>query len=346
MESLVKISKYAGMREDIVQAGGGNTSVKLGNNRMAIKASGVQLADLTLNDGYAIVNTKMIIDYLKSLVNGNLQCDEKTILEQAQEEGMKPSIETFLHSITEKYTLHSHSTVANILLAQNNGVHILQDLFPDALFVDYATPGLELAKLYYKTYCERGQQRFSIAFLRNHGLIVSAATSDKVIELHENVLYTIENYLGIDAKSYHNTTKIYQTLEQLDLMELDIIYKVENKVILDAFEKYQYQMWPYQFCPDCIVYCGKCVWEFNDFVNMEKVKDLTVKYGTPVIIICEKNIYIKASSIKKAKEIESVLAFSAKVAECAGKNNLSLLTEHEQFFLLNWDAEVYRKQLK
>ena len=29
IESLIKLSKYSGMREDIIQAGGGNTSVKL-----------------------------------------------------------------------------------------------------------------------------------------------------------------------------------------------------------------------------------------------------------------------------------------------------------------------------
>lgn len=29
IESLIKLSKYAGMREDIIQAGGGNTSVKI-----------------------------------------------------------------------------------------------------------------------------------------------------------------------------------------------------------------------------------------------------------------------------------------------------------------------------
>ena len=34
MKSFVKISKYAGMREDLVQAGGGNSAFKLQNDRM------------------------------------------------------------------------------------------------------------------------------------------------------------------------------------------------------------------------------------------------------------------------------------------------------------------------
>ena len=41
------MSKYAGMREDLVQAGGGNSSYKISQTEMAIKASGYQLSDLT-----------------------------------------------------------------------------------------------------------------------------------------------------------------------------------------------------------------------------------------------------------------------------------------------------------
>ena len=37
IKKLIKLSKYAGMREDIIQAGGGNTSVKIDNEKMFIK---------------------------------------------------------------------------------------------------------------------------------------------------------------------------------------------------------------------------------------------------------------------------------------------------------------------
>ena len=47
MNGFLFISKYAGMREDLIQAGGGNTSYKESDEKMYIKASGVQLADIT-----------------------------------------------------------------------------------------------------------------------------------------------------------------------------------------------------------------------------------------------------------------------------------------------------------
>ena len=58
IESLIKLSKYAGMREDIIQAGGGNTSVKIDNETMFIKSSGYQLSEMEENAGYSKVNYK------------------------------------------------------------------------------------------------------------------------------------------------------------------------------------------------------------------------------------------------------------------------------------------------
>lgn len=36
MQDFIKISKYAGMRNDLAQAGGGNTSVKLDDHIMLV----------------------------------------------------------------------------------------------------------------------------------------------------------------------------------------------------------------------------------------------------------------------------------------------------------------------
>ena len=52
LNKLIKLSKYAGERFDLVQAGGGNSSVKLENGEMLIKASGFILSDVEINNGY------------------------------------------------------------------------------------------------------------------------------------------------------------------------------------------------------------------------------------------------------------------------------------------------------
>lgn len=345
MLGFVKISKYAGTREDIVQAGGGNTSVKLDDNTMAIKASGIQLANITLESGYAIVDAKKLANYLDDVISGVCDFDDKTILEKTTIKGMRPSIETFLHAITDKYTLHSHATTANILLSQKNGIKKLKSLFPGALFVDYATPGLELAKLYYKTYLDSGKKH-PIIFLKNHGVVVSAPTAEAVIELHEDMLYKIEDFLGVDASADHMASKIYNLFYDCGISGSDVIYKVQNKTVLDRFVENSFHLWSYQFCPDCIVYCGLQALKFDDAPTAKEVNTHLNQYGMPILIICHDNIYIKAADISKAKEIESVLAFSAQISHYIEKEHLDLLTKKEQRFLVNWDAEIYRKQLK
>ena len=60
INSLIKISKYAGERFDLVQSAGGNSSIKLKNGTMLIKSSGVTLSDLNFNFGFTKVNNKKI----------------------------------------------------------------------------------------------------------------------------------------------------------------------------------------------------------------------------------------------------------------------------------------------
>ena len=140
MEGFVKISKYAGMREDLVQAGGGNSSFKISDDKMAVKASGFQLADITINDGYALVNQKIIMElFLNASDFSNITENvSKTILEESFIEGKKPSIETFLHAISGRYTLHTHPIVVNVLACRKGGMKVLRELFPKALIVPYA----------------------------------------------------------------------------------------------------------------------------------------------------------------------------------------------------------------
>lgn len=141
IKNLIKLSKYAGMREDIIQAGGGNTSVKIDDKTMFIKSSGYQLSEIEENAGYSKVNYKKIVNYFKSHLEIK-RSDEKELLEETLMEGKRPSIETFLHSITEKYTLHTHPVVINVFTSRTNGMEELKSMFPDSLIIDYQTPGI------------------------------------------------------------------------------------------------------------------------------------------------------------------------------------------------------------
>lgn len=342
MKGFIKISKYAGMREDLVQGGGGNSSCKISDQKMAIKASGFQLADLTEKEGYALVDPQVIKKEFSGVgIFEDLSEEQgRLLLQKAQIEGPKPSIETFLHAVSGKYTLHTHPIVVNALTCRKEGMEVLGALFPQALLVPYATPGVELAKAYFRAYRKKDDKILipEIVFLQNHGLVVSAASADAVIEKNEDVLTKIEQYLNIDFGHYHAVTKIWK------LFEDKIVWLVTDKNVMDFYRK-SYRMWEHTFCPDCIVFLGKKCLRLPEVPTKKDVNEFCVSYGCPVMVSYGENLYIVADSVKKALEIQSVMSFSAQVMQINQGCECVLLTEEEQNFLLNWEAEKYRKTM-
>lgn len=343
MKEFVKMSKYAGMREDLVQAGGGNSAYKLSDEKMAIKASGYQLADVTEQEGYAIVNPKIIKEAFLNCEDFSTITDEKSkkILEEAFIEGARPSIETFLHSISGKYSLHTHPIVVNALTCRKNGKDILKKLFPDALIVPYATPGVELAKAYfteYKKYKLIYQEDPKYVFLMNHGFLASADTADEVIALTEDVTRRIEGYLQIDMQAYHDIIKINS------LYPDGITWLVIDHNVLDSYHDL-HGTWHHYFCPDCVVFLGKMIYQTDEISRIE-FDDFVENYGYPVVVVYKEKLYIHAESVRKALEIQSVLSFSAQVMKFNRGIECEFLDEQEENFLLNWDAEKYRKSMK
>lgn len=212
MQGFIRISKYAGMRNDLGQAGGGNTSVKLDDQVMLVKSSGFQLADVSENSGYSKIDYRLIEEYFKE----NIRADGKFVLTEdagnallvkAQMAGGRASIETFLHAVTGKYTLHSHPTLVNILTARKDGREILEELFPDAVYVPYRKPGAALAETYYKICQAAGEPE--IIFLESHGLVVSGGLAERVISRTEEVLEKIAAYLQVSYEAYPNATKLW-----------------------------------------------------------------------------------------------------------------------------------------
>ena len=344
IKNLIKLSKYAGMREDIIQAGGGNTSVKINDETMFIKSSGYQLSEMEENVGYSKVNYKKIVDYFKSHLEIK-RSDEKELLENTLIQGKRPSIETFLHSITEKYTLHTHPLLINVFTSRKNGMKELKSMFPNSLIIDYQTPGIFLAKEFFDKFSKlENPQKANIVFLKNHGLIVSDKNMDEVIELHESILETLENKLKVNMQAYRNSTFLFKKLE--DFIENNIVYLCENRRIKNFIENNSIKDVNYCFSPDSLIYCNKKILLLNkDDDMLEVIKNHNLKYGNFNVVYFENELYIVAPNVKKAKEIESVLSFNLQVLKLNKNDEMDFLTEEEQNFLLNWDSEKYRKNL-
>ena len=355
IQSFIHLSRYAGMREDLVQAGGGNSSLKISQDEMLIKASGFSLSEVSEDTGFVRVNPKIIADFFSSTdfkitkeAEKNLITDcvlPPPIQNNSNSINLRPSIEVFLHSITQKYTLHTHQTVVNILASTENGWETLKTLFPGSLFVDYATPGIKLAAEYFSAFKAFGKTP-DVIFLKNHGLFVAGESSESVKDRTEEILLKIEQHLSIDMSRFHSATKIYDVTRKIPLLKDKIVFLSEHSAVKEGIKIFGSELWKWQFCPDCIVYLGKKPLVLRDDFSEQDFSTHIETYGIPAIISHKGNAYILADSVRKAKETESVLSFSAQVAIANKNSSINSLSVEEQNFLLDWDAEKYRRNMK
>lgn len=188
MDKLVHLSNVIGSQVAYVQGGGGNTSLKTSDTLMYIKASGKFLADIEDETGFLPVDWTMLSDQVgvcESEADYGALLAASTLVEGSTQ---RPSIETGFHAILDRCTLHSHSVWVNLLACAQDGEVLVRRLFPAAIWVPYATPGLALTK----AISERleGAKNGTI-FLQNHGIIVSGPDTDTAHAMHRAITDTI-----------------------------------------------------------------------------------------------------------------------------------------------------------
>ena len=347
LQDFIELSKYAGERYDLIQAGGGNTSVKF-ENKMYIKASGVYLSEVENDYGYAIVENDKILDVFN---DENILCEtdkrKKDLLSSQQvsasslTEKFRPSIETLMHSILKKYTLHSHPIVVNSVACGKDWKEIFTNLFNnEVLLIDYKTPGFELAVELNKKIKNKNSK---IIILQNHGLIVTSDFKDEVKELTEFVVDKISQYLGINMSDYKLTNELSAFINSLT-DEKYTSYMTNDKYLIDNISSEFINSKP--FCPDKMVYCGTSGLVLDDepIKLIQKYKNLY--HSIPKVLVYKNNLFFVAKNVKKAKEIEDIFKFHIMSLKLAQTNNINYLDDNEILYLANWEAEKYRQSLK
>jgi rhamnose utilization protein RhaD (predicted bifunctional aldolase and dehydrogenase) len=349
---LVEISKYAGERIDLVQAGGGNSSVKFDNGEMIIKASGYSLSEVLEDSGYSKVVTKQISDIVnnKEIINAKSKRKREKVASELVKLATidplnRPSIETLLHSFLLKYTLHTHPIAVNIIAAQKGWKKTLLSIFPqdEIAFVEYQTPGVELA-LVLDIELKEFNSIPKIVILQNHGLIITTNTKEEIYTLTEHVIEKIETYLKLDLSKYKLTTQITKAIHRIEKSQT-ISYLSEDRFLNTTLNENKELFFKPPFCPDSLVYCGIGAVEIHKLTDSRSIQDYKEKYYvTPIIIIYQNNLFIVSQSVKKAKEIEDVLKFQIMVL---AHNNLNIefLAPEELAYLSNWEAEKFRQKL-
>ena len=236
LSDFVALSREAGSRVDYVQAGGGNTSVKLDDGYMAIKASGYLLKEMTENYGFVAVDGVLLKKYFEQ---GRLEQArnvkdprvpfeqnrlEQNVSEQADlnkesmdiaiasikpigdEARARPSVEIGFHSILQKFVLHLHPVYAAVLLCSSGGMEkfygILEAEGIGCVMVPYIMPGYDLTVMIRDEAAEYEKltgAKPKVILMKNHGVITTAQTAGEALALMHAVNNAVIRALSLPA---------------------------------------------------------------------------------------------------------------------------------------------------
>jgi ribulose-5-phosphate 4-epimerase/fuculose-1-phosphate aldolase len=207
MDDFLQLCRAFGHLEELVQAGGGNISVKISDELSIIKSSGISLSDVRRDYGHTLI-------YHNKVAN-SLSGKEPNIMDFVVI-GNKPSLETYFHSFMKKYVVHLHPTVMNSYVCSKN---------PD--MVPYYKPGFVLSQQVQQHY--KGQ---SVIYLQNHGVIF---TTDTLKEMYDLVHETYERFRRPGYISLQHYWKLQEEWKDLFIYKLS---KAETLAYLPIFKKY------------------------------------------------------------------------------------------------------------
>ncbi|HEX7713393.1 MAG TPA: class II aldolase/adducin family protein [Bacillota bacterium] len=338
---LQQISTAVGIPIDYTQGGGGNTSVKLGNQLMAVKASGFKLKQITPGEGYVLVNYQKILDFYHQIdpdrmndlekESGQLLKDSVVIKDTMKP--LRPSVEAGFHSLLKKYVIHTHPVYANILCCAQNGRELAQRIFGGKsygwVWIPYVNPGFSLTlkiKAAIEEALERKGEFPQVIFMENHGLIVNADDCTNCIILHQAVNDLIRDYLGIKGP--------YPQIELVAGDDQTIISK--TPYIMDYFKGSKLSD---DFFDEVVLYPDQLVYLNGEISTgrMDRKVNIHLQSGTVTY----------KTGLAEAQTIEETLLAYLYVIKGIRSHGLQIktMTSQEIGFIKNWESEAYRKRL-
>lgn len=346
IKDLVDLSSYGGSRLAFTQAGGGNTSIKdYDSGKMIIKSSGVRLNQVSETSGFTTLRLEELIGILSDdSITGYAKGQQDSVsthkvLEACETPELKPSMETLVHALFKRVTLHTHSVHVNCLSICSDWQSHLLRLFPDALTIPYRTPGYQLAK---EISCRSKGAVPQLTFLQNHGVFISGDTVEDVIKAHTAMSLKIEDAFGFVIRD--DDIPSWDSGDYIAIPEFGTaLYAVSYLPLVRLIEAYPEFLKVSPCVPDVLVFCGFRPVVMNSESDLDDFRRYLSEFDqSPKLVIMNKKIFVVADSQKKALEAQEVLWFHFKTLSLA-PSLVRPLSFEELWYLANWDAETYRQ---
>jgi rhamnose utilization protein RhaD (predicted bifunctional aldolase and dehydrogenase) len=322
LEKLRRLSARVGADPLLVQAAGGNTSLKE-NGVMWIKASGTWLKDAASRDLFVPLDHATI---MAALAKDDPACESCTtfVRTDLNSTGLRPSIETTVHALMpQRVVVHVHCVNTIAWAIRTDAEQRLTEKLSDFnwAFVPYARPGLPLAG----AISARLRANVDVLVLGNHGLVVAADSVDAADVLLARVVEALTRpvraaaAVDMEALARHAAGTAYSPalMPETHALATDPLTLARGKSSV--------------FYPDHVVFLGVGVATAFDG-------------DPPLIAIPGVGVLIRHDAKPAIEPMGRCLADVMRRVE--ETDPLVALTDDDVDRLVNWDAEKYRQTLK
>ena len=361
LEILVAVSRKYGEDSRFVIAGGGNTSYK-DENHLWVKASGHALATIDEN-GFAVLDRAKLAPMGEKAYSADPTEREAQVKEDLASACLtrdrRPSVETSLHDCMEyAYVVHLHPTLVNGLMCSVNAANICDELFPEALYIEYTDPGYTLFKKVFDRLkawkAEKGRQP-QVIFLQNHGVFVGADTPEEIDAIYGSILDNLERRVKPLPEAASEVcdcvTEFIPAIRQILSREgrgIKTLRITKNALVDCILENPASVATP--FTPDIIVYCKSEYPLLNaDVTEAEAaIEEYVARRGHTPKVLLVKGVGLVAvgDNARNAAIITDVFLDAMKVAYYAGSFGGAHGMEPSWIqFIDNWEVENYRRKL-
>ncbi len=332
--ALRSVSARIGSDPMLIQAAGGNTSIKDGDV-MWIKASGTQLRAAETADIFVAVD---LPEMRASLRAGEARADQPAEFLTAKG-GLRPSIETSLHAVfSQPVVMHAHCVHTLAHAVQSDCQTLLEGPLSglDWALIPYVKPGANLAGLV----ADVVKGPVDVIVLQNHGIIVAgddvAATYAKLCDVHERLRIAPSPGAAPDLARLRTliqggeyTLPDYTPLHQLALNEARLKQATGGSLY-----------------PDHVLFCGIGATATQPGETPDGAARRVRETGVPApvfLIVPGAGVVVRKDASDTSHALMRCLAdVLIRVPATASLGYLSPEQNHE---LLDWDAEKYRASL-
>jgi rhamnose utilization protein RhaD (predicted bifunctional aldolase and dehydrogenase) len=322
IEDLKTLSARVGADPLLVQAAGGNTSLK-DNGVIWIKASGTWLRDARARDIFVPVAHAAL---MKALAEDDPRCESciDFVRSDLNAGTLRPSIETTVHALMpQRVVVHVHCVNTIAWAIRSDGEARLAEKLKEFnwAFVPYARPGLPLAR----AIASRLKPGVDVLVLGNHGLVVAAQGVAAAEALLEKVVAVLKR--PVRETKLPDLAALWKRAEGTDYVPAND--PETHALAMDelALARGAHAV----FYPDHVVFLGTDV-------------STSLAEGGPLIALPGEGVLIARDAKPAIEPMGRCLADVMRRVE--PDDPLVALTADDIDRLVNWDAEKYRQTLK